>query len=121
MKRDNPEQRFHVAVASYLRLALPSDSWFTTIPAGGGGRVRGAHLKVMGYRAGTPDILIVHRGKAHWLELKAEKGVVSREQKRCILALGDAGCPSVFVCRTLDHVQSALTYWGITAKARISG
>ena len=114
----HPEQQLHFAVADYLNVALPTDAWWTTIPAGGGGKVRGAILKAMGYRAGTPDILIVYRGKAFWLELKAPGGRISPAQNEAMNRLMYCGCAAVYVCFTLEHVEKALRAFRIPLSAR---
>ena len=112
------EAQLHVQVADYLRKALRSpDVWWTTIPAGGGGRIRGALLKRKGYMAGTPDILIVFHGMAYWIELKATKGGLSDVQigqHGLIIRAGSV----VATCRTMDEVHQALCQWGLPVKAK---
>lgn len=81
VKRRTEEQDFHKSVAQYLTLAMPLDAVWTTFPAGGGGKVRGAHLKAMGLRPGVPDILWWWRGQFGGIELKARRGVMSESQK----------------------------------------
>jgi hypothetical protein len=113
--RAAPEQRLQRAVADYLAWALLPPTWFTAIPAGGGGELRGRILKGMGLRAGVPDILIVHEGRAHWVELKSARGSLSEAQRTTHSALTATGCP-VVVCRALDDVQAALTAWRIATR-----
>ena len=113
----HPEQALQRAVAHYLNLALPDDAWFTAFPAGGGGRVRGAILKGMGLKAGVPDILIVWRGRAYWLELKAPGGRLNMAQGVTFHRLWRCDSPAV-VARNLDDVWQALTEWGIPSRAR---
>lgn len=52
------EAALHKAVAEYLGWVIHPPVFWTTFPAGGGGKVRGAQLKAMGLKAGVPDILI---------------------------------------------------------------
>jgi hypothetical protein len=112
------EQQLHRAVARFLDLALPHDAWWTTIPAGGGGRVRGAQLKAMGYKAGTPDILIVYRGRALFIELKAPK--VGRESPEQIavghrIIMAGAGR---WLAWSLDDVERICgEHWNIPLRA----
>jgi hypothetical protein len=115
-KRSEPEHVLHVAVRRYLDMALPLDAWFTTIPTAGSSLVQGAKVKARGYRAGTPDIVIVWRGKAHWLELKAPKGTVDPLQRECHRALNRAGSP-VGIARDLNDVQFWLEAWAIPLRA----
>jgi hypothetical protein len=111
------EAALHKSVAQYLALALGPHTWWTTFPLGGGGFVRGAKLKASGAKKGTPDVLIVHEGRARWIELKAAKGRVSPAQKETAHALINAGS-DVFVARSLDDVTHALVVWAIPVKAR---
>lgn len=109
------EDAFHVTVAEFLDLALPGDAFWSTVPAGGGGAIRGAQLKRKGYKAGTPDIIICWHGLAHFLELKAKRGVVSGNQKFIRGVLLRAGCR--WACaRTLEQVMDALAAWGIPTR-----
>lgn len=118
MKRAAPELAFHKSAARFLDLALPEDAWWSTIPAGGGGRVRGAKLKASGYRAGTPDILIVWQGRAHFLELKAKSGRLSPAQKACHAAIERAGA-RVATVTGLDWLEGTLIGWGMKLRATV--
>lgn len=115
--RQTSEQDLHRTVADFLNVALPADVWWTTIPAGGGGKIRGAILKGMGYRAGTPDILVISGGIARFIELKTTQGRVSEAQARCHAEIMKAGS-AVAVCRSLDDVTRTLLGWGIEIRAR---
>ena len=106
-RRQHPEEALQRTVAAYLDLALPYGCWWTTIPAGGGGKVRGAHLKAMGYKPGTPDILVILRGQALWLELKSKTGRLTKSQKQCRQDLVAADCGWVLV-RSVEDVERAL-------------
>lgn len=117
MTRSSPEASLHRTVAAYLEYALPWDAWWTTIPAGGGGRVRGAGLKAMGYKAGTPDLIIVHEGRALWIELKAPKGRLSDAQADCHVMLDHAGS-KVALCRSVEEIEATLRKWNVPVKAR---
>ena len=120
-RRKQPEQIFQTDVAEFLTLALPvHDAWFTTIPAGGGGKVRGAILKGMGYKAGTPDMLVIYQGTAIWLELKSGRGRLSLTQQLCSHDLVEAGCKWA-LCRTLEDVERDLTRFGLPLRATVGG
>lgn len=115
------EEQLHRAVAEYLTTVIDSSvvEW-STFPAGGGGRVRGAKLKAMGLRPGLGDILILPRGRcACWIELKAAKGTVKPEQKAMHQRLRDLGC-LVAVCRSVDEVEGVLKAWMIPMRGRIA-
>ncbi len=91
------EQSLQRQVATYLGWALKPPAWYSSIPAGGGGEMRGRIIKGTGYKSGTPDILIIAEGRAHFIELKSPRGVLSEAQRRTIPALGAAGA-RVVVC-----------------------
>ncbi len=128
-KRKQPEATLQRSVVTLLSWLLAPPAWFTAIGHGPRGRGnqkgdegynRGAQWKGLGVKAGVPDLLIVYRGNAYWIELKAPKGVVSEDQKRAHLDLRTAGC-GLEVCRSLEDVQKILAVWGIpTNKVRLS-
>lgn len=109
------EAQLHRAVSDFLSVALGGCAWFTTIPLGGGGRIRGAVLRGRGVKPGTPDLLIVDGGRCCWLELKARRGRVSPEQVECHAALRRAGS-AVAVCKSLDEVIATLNLWAVPLK-----
>lgn len=119
------EAQLHRQTAAYLAQALPEDCAWTTFPAGGGGRVRGAQLKAAGLRAGWPDVQILwyvgsNRGVFVCLELKTLKGRLSDEQIACHFDIRKAG-GYVFVCRSLDEVEGFLRGFGIPLRATAFG
>jgi hypothetical protein len=105
--RKAPEQAFHCQVARYLERALPEGFWWSTFPAGGGGRVRGARLKAMGLKAGCPDVLLFGPERVGWLELKTKTGSLSAVQKAVHAELRELG-HTIETVRSLDEVQDAL-------------
>ena len=106
------EYQIHKAIADYLTVSLTRGVWWTTFPAGGGGKARGARLKGIGLKIGVPDILIVHKGLAYWMEVKAPKGRVSLEQDAAHEDLWAAGSPTAIV-RSVDDVIGTLKAWMI--------
>lgn len=110
------EAELHRAVAKYLAHALPLRCVWTTVGHGGGGRVRGAHLKAAGVRAGWPDVQLCWDGRLLCVELKAPKGRVSDAQRACHDDLIAAGA-GVAVCRSIADVEAALREWGIPLRA----
>lgn len=116
------ERDLHRAVADYLSVALQPPTWWTTIGHGaflGEARLkRGAQMKRAGLKAGVPDILIVHEGRAYWIELKARKGRLSEAQEATVDALAAAGCAGVCLARNIADVAHALAAWGIPTRAR---
>ena len=124
--RAQPEQQLQRQVAAFLAVALPPDVFWTTIPLGGGGAMRGKVLRGMGTRKGMVDMIVCQRYALTprgytslniGIELKAPKGRVSDDQKRCHAELEAAGW-NVFVCRSLDDVIAALQACGVKLRAR---
>ena len=111
------ELQFQKSVKRYLDLALPPGTFWTHFPAGGGGKARGAKLKAMGLVPGVPDILIIHDGRACWIELKTKGGRVSADQIATGRQLELAGSQT-YLARTLGEVADALDAFGIETKAR---
>jgi hypothetical protein len=114
------EERFQRETALFLDFVLPRDAWWSHFPNGGHRHaVVGANLKRAGTRAGAPDNIIIWRGKAHWVELKARYGTLKASQQTTIPAIEAAGSP-VVVARTLEDVEAALIAWGIPLRASLS-
>lgn len=114
------EEDLHRAVADFAALACPKggEVAFTTFPAGGGGKVRGAILKAMGLRAGWPDTQLMWRGRAFFVELKTKDGVLSQAQKDCIADLARAGCPCG-VARSAEQWEEIVRGFGVPLKATL--
>ena len=75
-----PEHRLQVEVADWLRLALPVERcletvWFSIDHAAAASRMVGYWRKRRGVVAGIPDLLVLHRGRAIWIELKADSSL----------------------------------------------
>lgn len=118
MNRAQPEQALQRQVAQFLAVALDGNSWFSSMPLGGGGRLRGAILHGLGVKRGLPDMLVINDGRAIWLELKAAKGRVSEGQQDCHAALSSARSP-VAVCKSIDDVIAALVAAGVPLRAKL--
>lgn len=119
--RKQPERALHNAVAAFLRVALPPEYVWTTFPAGGGGKIRGAQLQAMGLRQGWPDVQILSPyGLSHFIgiELKAAKGRLSPAQIECHQDIERAG-GDVIVCRSVEEVETALRMRGVALKASV--
>ena len=103
------EADLHRAVANFLALALPENVVWTTFPAGGGGKIRGASLKRAGLKPGWPDILLVvpPRGRLVGIELKLKGRKPSKVQVRVHEQLMLAGAV-VTTCRSVEGVQHFL-------------
>lgn len=115
------EAAVHKAIADYMSDALPHDAFWTTIPLGGGGKIRGAQLKRAGVKQGTPDMLVVYQGRAIFLEIKtpAKQSRVSDPQRLCHADIAAAGAPVAVVRSTVD-VECFLRNQGLPLKATVS-
>lgn len=116
MSASHPEQALQTLVAQWLDWALEPPAWYTAIPAGGGGELRGKILKGMGYKAGTSDLLFLYDTHAWMIELKYGKGTLTESQEKTIPRIERAGCP-VAVCYSLDAVIAQLREWGLPLRA----
>lgn len=79
-------------------------------------------LKAMGTLAGTADWFLSWRGPRPpfigWIEMKAERGRQSPEQKAFqarVTALGH----HYAICRSLDDVLGVLDAWGVPKRAQV--
>lgn len=118
-KRQQPERALHKLVADYLDLALTPASFWFPIPNGPRlSRVTAAMMKrTKQVKKGVPDDCVVHRGIAHFIELKSAKGRATESQWEAAAGLAKAGAFVAF-CKSLDEVKNALKDWGIPVKAR---
>lgn len=87
------ERELHKVIANFLDSALPPDAYWFPIPNASrrGGRQAAAMLRAKELKKGVPDIGIVYRGRAIFIELKAGKGRLSPVQKAEHLKLILAG------------------------------
>jgi hypothetical protein len=117
--RHHLEDDLHIAVVRYLSLALPDDAFWFHVPNGGKrGKAEAGRFKAMGVKAGVPDIVIIYGGAPYFIELKADKGRLSKAQRETLEALVKAEAV-VKVCRSLEEVSELLDWeWEIPLKAR---
>ena len=102
------EDRLQIAVARFLDVSLPEGAVWFAVPNGGSRNpIEAAKMKRMGTRPGIPDLCIIWRGRAIFIELKTAKGRVSPEQNHRMEMLTIAGAV-VTVCRSLDEVSDFL-------------
>jgi hypothetical protein len=65
-----------------------------------------------GLLPGCPDLLIVHQGRAYWIEMKAPDGSPSDSQMQAHRRLRAAGTP-VEVAYGVEDALEALRGWGL--------
>ena len=119
MSRSQPEFRLACVVSDFLAHAVPGLP-ITHIPLGENrDPITGSRLKRMGARRGYPDYMgaIPPHGRLLCLELKAEGGRLSPEQRAVKEALEAAG--AVFaVIRSLDELRTVLELHGVPTLER---
>lgn len=69
-------------------------------------------LKAMGYTSGASDLIIGHKGRMYCMEVKADKGKQSENQKEFMHNAIMAGCEYAVV-KTLDSAIDCLKTWGV--------
>lgn len=119
--RRQEEESTHRAVWRYLQWALPPDAC-AYHPANGGKRHHkaAARMSALGVVPGVPDLAIVWRGQALFVELKSAKGALSPEQRSFHRKLTYCGA-LVVTCRSLECVECALRELGMPLHATVSG
>ena len=116
--RRHDEEDFQRAVIQYLRWSLPPDATAMAIPNGGLRHSRAAaRLAGQGVVAGAPDLLVVYRGKALFLELKTPRGRLSEIQRQFHKKLHFCGA-EVMLCTSLVEIEAALREIGVPLAAR---
>lgn len=111
------EHKLQIAINAFLRLALPEDAFLTSIDhARKQSAEAGMFQKMRGIRAGIPDMVIVYRGVAHWLEIKTDKGTLSDAQWHVHREIRNA-LGFVAVVRSVAETEHALRVWGIPLRA----
>lgn len=116
-------------------LLLPPAQW-TTFPAGHVQlpKAAAARLSRMGLKRGWPDVLVLHDGTLHGIELKRPGGRLSKTRtvrtKRGTLRVLDgqqdtfprleAAGMKITVCETVEGVLAALEGWGIPMRRRVA-
>jgi len=108
VKRNNEEELLQRSVMQFLTVALPPDAVAYAVPNGGLRSPReAARMKGMGVTAGIPDIAIVFRSRALFIELKGQRGVQSPAQRAMANKLNYCGA-DVMLCRSVEDCERSL-------------
>jgi hypothetical protein len=119
-KKQRPEARLQKAVVQILRLdANPDVLWFSIPNEGKRSVVVGAELKAMGLRSGAADLCFIIRGRAHFLELKADDGTQSPEQVTFAADCTTSGAVYALAW-TIGEALAVLTSWGVLLRVRVA-
>jgi VRR-NUC domain len=112
-RRNQPEAAIQRSVIQHLTWRARPGVWWTHVPLGGlRSKIEAAILRGLGTARGTPDLLIVADGKAHFLELKSAGGRTTDAQRQCHEALRAAGA-EVAVAHGIDEALAWLEVWDL--------
>lgn len=118
--RRHDEDDLQRDIVRFLTVALPADATFYAVPNGGKRHKReAARLVGLGVRAGVPDLAVVHRGRALFLELKAKAGYLSQRQREMHRELSYAGA-AVCVVRSVAEAEAALLAAAVPLRASLA-
>jgi hypothetical protein len=102
-RRNQPEAQLQRSLIEHLQWCARGDVWWTHIPNGGWrSPTEAAIFKLLGVRAGSPDLLIIRAGQSLFLELKAPGRNLSPAQTECHDALRRAGA----TVETADNIDT---------------
>jgi hypothetical protein len=123
VKPKQSEDELHYQVARLLSLAIArpgvvsSDKviWWTIESRAKRSVYEGARNKRRGCIAGCPDIFVMYRGRAFWIELKTPTGKTSDAQLELHGSIVQAGS-NIGVARSVTDILPLLWSWSIPYK-----
>jgi len=119
-KRNHAEDDLQRQVCKFLDVALPPDATYFSIPNGGKRHPReAARMSGLGLRPGVPDLCIVFRSRAFFLELKTASGRQSVQQRHMANTLHYCGA-HVMLCRSIEDVERSLREATLPLRATVS-
>jgi hypothetical protein len=117
--RRHEEESFQRALVTFLQIALPHDAMYFHVPNGGPSKKVNGRRKGLGVVAGVPDLCVIHRGRALFLELKAKRGVVSSAQRNLHKLLVHCGA-EVMTVRSVPEAEAALREACVPLRAAVA-
>jgi hypothetical protein len=105
-----------IELAPAGRVSINGVCWFSIDLSSYMGNIPYTHLR-RGVVAGVYDVFVLHRGRAHWLEVKADDGELSYPQRELGAALLGAG-GRIGIARSAKEVLDLLDSWGIPRARR---
>jgi hypothetical protein len=108
-----------VEIAPAGRVSPQGVTWWSVDMAAYAGTVPGIRTG-RGCIAGVPDIIVLYCGRAHFIEVKAEDGILSPAQRAVGAAILVAGGPYA-IARNAAEALFALDEWEIPRAHRIRG
>lgn len=116
---NRPEQAVQRACVEFLRQCAPDGlAWSAINPVPAKSKSVAGISKAMGMKAGIPDILLVWKGRAIFVEVKADGGRLSPAQRDCQAGLKLAGA-LVHTVKSLNEFIDFLGAAGIPIRARL--
>lgn len=113
------EAKTQRSLNQYLLWSLPADAVHFAIPNGlMRSKKAAARAQGEGVRAGVPDLCVIHKGRAIFIELKTAKGVMSEAQRAMGRKLTYCGA-DVVVCRSVEGVECALRELGVPLRGSV--
>jgi hypothetical protein len=92
-------------------------TWFCIDHANYAGEVPGVRIG-RGIVSGIPDLFVLHRGRSHVIEIKADDGSLSEPQQSVLAAMLHTGTAAA-VCRDWIEVLACLDTWEIPRNRRV--
>ena len=118
------EWPIHRQIADALRLeiAAPGHTWKETTwwsqdLSSYQGEMPATHI-ARGCISGIPDVFLLHRGRAYYLEIKAADGELSDRQRQLAATILGAG-GHVGVVRDATEAIRCIDEWGIPRRGRV--
>lgn len=109
------ERELQEAILEYLEWCLPDEATVLGF-AGGDGRP----TRTKAYVPGTPDLVIIYKGSALFMELKRSKfGNIASVQQDMAETLLHCGAHHAFI-RTADEAYQFLSGCGVPLKGRLT-
>lgn len=102
---------FRLAICAPGKVSRQGVTWWSVDMAAYAGRVPGIRTS-HGCIAGVPDIIVIWRGRAHFIEVKAEDGVLSLEQRSVATSILIAGA-AFGAARDANEALALLDAWQI--------
>lgn len=107
------ESEIHKAVVNHLRYrGVPGLVWWHTPNGGYRSPWAAAEFKRAGVLPGVADLILLHEGRNHALELKTERGEPTKAQLKFIQNVCANGWKAA-ICRGLDPALDKLREWGL--------
>lgn len=118
------EDTLHRSILDLLRRVLPADTFGPWHTPNGEARAYhvGARLAGLGTTPGMPDLMFVHAGRLHCLEVKTHRGRLTPAQIAVCNGLIAAGARFAVV-RSVEEARAALDDWHVPTRLtrRIGG